>query len=135
MRITNIDALMDCDLYSIEEDGRGGKEVHVFAYYFTNGESVTDNPDEIFRIVEFSNFDMPVQSFLALVEKNEVDEESSNYKQYWGDLTEEACKKSIMHYFNGNAGSPLLYGDITADTPCGNYINISKEDYDAAFRD
>lgn len=135
MKIKDVDRILDCDFYSVEEDSHGNKEVHVSGYFFTNGESVTDNPDEIFRSVEYTGYIVPLAEFLTLIQNDEVDEKASEYKQYWGDLTKEAVKDSVLHYFNGKPGNPLPYSELSLDTPCGDYINISKEDYDAAFRD
>ncbi len=111
---------LDCDYYSVEESG-GEKVVHIDGHFYLAGDSCTDNPEEIYRHVSVCGFEIPMEKFLSMDTENLWDI-ASEYNQYIQDLTEEQVIEEMQHYFNGKPGTPLPYGALTMDTPCGDYI-------------
>ena len=121
-RLAEVTEPEDLDFYSIEPDGNGGKQIHVFGYCYTEGE---DNGDGPWRNVEFTGFIEPLQDFVENL-KQDMDyvyDHASELTQYISDLTDEWMANVINHYFNGHtANRRLAYGEITMDTPCGDYV-------------
>ena len=104
------------EFYSIEPDGQGGKQIHVWGYCYTEGP---------WRNVEYTGFIEPLQEFIDHLKQNEnyVDDTAADVKQYIGDYTDEGMADIINHYFCGHtANRRLHYSEITIDTPCGDYI-------------
>lgn len=112
---------MELEFYSIDPDGKGGKEIHIGGFLYTNGE---DYGEGAWRIVDYSFFIEPLEEFIRhyAEEENYVDNTASGLKQYIGDKTDEEAVKIINNYFDGHPADYVLhYSDITIDTPCGNY--------------
>lgn len=110
------------EFYSIEPDGKGGKQIHVFGYCYTEGE---DNGEGPWRNVEYTGFIEPLQEFIEHLKQddNYVDNHASELNQYIGDHTDEQVVEIINHYFDGHTANDVLhYSEITADTPCGDYV-------------
>jgi hypothetical protein len=113
----------ELEFFSIDPDGNGGKEIHIGGYVYA---SDTDFGEGLWRNVEFSFCIVPLDEFI----KNYAEDEDGEYinniegeiKQYIGDHTDEEIVEIINSYFDGNpADYTLTYGEITEDTPCGNY--------------
>ena len=112
---------MELEFYSIEDDGQGGKQIHIFGYLYTNGE---DNGDGEWRCVEYTGFIEPLEEFIKHYSEEEdyVDNTAGELNQYIGDHTDEEVVDIINHYFNGHtADYDLHYAFVTMDTPCGDY--------------
>lgn len=112
---------MELEFFSIEDDSKGGKQIHILGYLYTEGE---DEGEGEWRNVEYTGFIEPLEEFVKhYAEKdNYVDDTASELKQYIGDLDDEEVVDIINHYFNGHpADYELHYSDITMDTPCGDY--------------
>jgi len=110
------------EFYSIEPDGKGGKQIHVLGYCYTEGDDQGEGP---WRNVEYTFFIEPLQEFIdhLLEDENYVDDTASELKQYIGDYTDEGMVDIINHYFCGHTANRCLhYSEITIDTPCGDYI-------------
>lgn len=129
----------ELDFFSIYED-KGVKYIHIWGYTYKSDsiEFITeDNPDGIYWAnMECCWFIEPLTEFIAHLNENEsyVDETYCELKQYQGDYTEEKIVEVINHYFRDivfsvgypakNEGLPDAYldwGEITMDTPCGDY--------------
>ncbi len=113
---------MELEFYSIEDDGQGGKDIHVFGYLYANGE---DNGEGEWRDVEYTGFIEPLEDFIRHYAEDDsyVDNTAGDLNQYIGDCTDEEVVDIINHYFCGHpADYRLPYSEITADTPCGNYV-------------
>lgn len=111
----------ELEFFSIDPDGNGGKEIHIFGYTY---DSDNDEGDGSWRNVEFTFCIIPLKEFIENLEENEdyIDKIESEIKQYIGDCTEEEVVEYINNYFDGKpADCTLTYGEITEDTPCGNY--------------
>ena len=117
---------MELEFFSIDPDGKGGKEIHIAGYTY---QSDIDFGEGLWRNVEFSFCIVPLDEFI----KNYAEDEDGEYinnlesevKQYIGDHTDEEVVEIINNYFNGNpADYTLSYGEITMDTPCGNYCFV-----------
>ena len=112
----------EAEFFSIEPDGNGGKQIHVFGYCYCTGD---DDEEESWRNVEYTFFIEPLQDFIDRLQKNEdyVDTSACDVKQYIGDYSGEGIVNIINHYFDGHtANAELHYSEITMDTPCGDYI-------------
>ena len=122
LRLPQVTEPKEVEFFSIEHDGQGGKQIHVWGYTYTEGE---DNGDGPWRNVEYTGFIEPLQEFIDHLnaEENYVDNHASLLTQYIGDYTDEQVVDIINHYFNGHtANRRLHYSEITIDTPCGDYI-------------
>lgn len=112
---------VELEFFSIEDDGHGGKDIHVLGYLYSDGEN---NGKGEWRCVEFSFFIEPLEDFIRHYAETEnyVDNTAGGLKQYIEDMTDEEAVETINHYFGGNpADGQLFYSDITIETPCGNY--------------
>ena len=111
----------EAEFFSIEPDGNGGKQIHIFGYCYI-GEDDGKGP---WRNVEYTGFIEPLQEFIKHLkaDENYVDNTAANLNQYIGDYTDEGIVDIINHYFNSHTADRLLYySEITMDTPCGDYM-------------
>jgi hypothetical protein len=105
------------DFFCIENDGKGGKQIHILGYTY-------DGDD--WKVADVCWFIEPLSEFVQHISEDEdyVDSTMSECKQYEKDLTDEECLDTINSYFNGKpADYRLRFKDVTIDTPCGNYVN------------
>lgn len=112
---------MEMEFFSIESDGKGGKEIHIGGYIYA---SDIDEGEGYWRNIEFSFCIIPLDEFIKNYAEDEdyINNLESEIKQYIVDCTEEEVVEIINNYFNGNpADYTLDYGEITMNTPCGNY--------------
>lgn len=113
---------MEIEFYSIEEDGRGGKQIHILGYLYTNGE---DNGDGEWRNVEYTGFVEPLEDFIRHCAEDEdyVENTAAELNQYIGDHTDEQVVDIINHYFNGHPADYVLhYAFVDMETPVGDYV-------------
>jgi hypothetical protein len=111
----------ELEFFSIEEDYTGKKQIHIGGYLY---ESDTDEGEGYWRNVEFTFCIIPLEEFIKNLQEDEnyISNIESEVKQYIGDHTDEEVVEIINNYFDGNpADYTLHYGEITEDTPCGNY--------------
>ena len=108
----------------------GRKHVHILGYCYrsSSNEYVSkDNPDGTFWWdVEVCGFWEPVEEFVRHIKEDPcyVDNFSEECKQYSDDITKEEMAERINRYFDGKgADSYLAFGEITAETPYGDYVN------------
>ena len=112
---------MELEFFSIDPDGNGGKEIHIGGYTYDSG---SDEGDGSWRNVEYTFCIIPLKEFIKNLAEDEdyINNIEGEIKQYIGDCTEEEVVEYINNYFNGKpADYTLTYGEITEDTPCGNY--------------
>lgn len=105
------------EFYSIEPDGKGGKQIHMLGYIYQN--------DDHWTGVEPAFLILPLQKFIDQLAKEEdyTDRLLSEAKLYEGNYDDEGAVDYINHYFDGHtANRRLHYSEITIDTPCGDYI-------------
>lgn len=105
------------EFYSIEPDGKGGKQIHMLGYIYQN--------DDHWTGVEPAFLILPLREFIDQLKKEEdyTDRLLSEAKLYEGDYDDEGAVDYINHYFCGHtANRRLHYSEITIDTPCGDYI-------------
>lgn len=121
-RFEGVTEPMELEFYSIEPDGQGGKQVHLLGYTY---DSESDDGSGTWRGLELCFVIVPLKEFIENVatEDDYTDRLTCEAKQYVGDYTDEGIVDYINHYFNGKpADYRLGYGEITEDTPCGNYV-------------
>lgn len=121
LRLREVTEPEEMEFYSIEPDGKGGKQIHVLGYCY-EGE---DDGEGEWRNVEYTGFIEPLQEFIEHLKEDEdyVDNTAADLNQYIGDHTDEGMADIINHYFCGHtANRRLSYGEITEDTPCGDYV-------------
>jgi hypothetical protein len=112
---------MEMEFFSIESDGKGGKQIHIGGYTY---QSDTDFGEGLWRNVEFSFCIVPLDEFIKNYAEDEdyINNLESEVKQYIGDHTDGEIVEIINNYFNGSPADCMLeYGEITMNTPCGNY--------------
>lgn len=112
----------ELEFYSIEDDGKGGKQIHVLGYLYIGDE---DHGNGVWRNVEYTGFIEPLNDFISKYQADSdyVDIVASELKQYIGDCTDSQVVDIINHYFcNHPADYYLHYSKITIDTPIGNYV-------------
>lgn len=122
LRLPQVTEPKEVEFFSIEDDGHGGKQIHVWGYTYTDGDDQGDGP---WRNVEYTGFIEPLQEFIDHLnaEENYVDNHASLLTQYIGDHTDEEIVDIINFYFcEHTANDVLRYSDITIDTPCGDYM-------------
>jgi len=122
LRLPKVTEPEEMEFYSIEPDGQGGKQIHVWGYCYTEGDDQGEGP---WRSVEYTGFIEPLQEFIDHLKQNEdyVDNTAAELNQYIGDYTDEGMADVINHYFCGHTANRRLgYSEITIDTPCGDYI-------------
>lgn len=122
LRLPQVTEPKEVEFFSIEDDGHGGKQIHVWGYTYTEGDDQGDGP---WRNVEYTGFIEPLQEFIEHLQANEnyVDNHASLLTQYIGDHTDEEIVDIINFYFCEHTANDVLhYSEITIDTPCGDYV-------------
>ena len=114
-----IDDYLDCDFYAVEEE-KEGKSIHILGYFYYAGDG-----EKPYRALDYTWLCFPLEKFLEM-DEDDLDLETESVTQYIEDLTEEEVKQEMETYFDGNPGTPLLYEQLTKDTPPGNYINVRR---------
>ena len=133
---------ISADFFSIIEHG-GEKCIHIHGYTYesSSNECVTaDNPDGVYWAnMEACGILLPLSKFLKEFKarsENGIEYVNQLYeqcKQYQGDYTSERIVEVINHYYRdivfpalrseGNPEAYLDFGEITEDTPCGQYLS------------
>lgn len=116
LRMAEVTEPQEMEFYSIEPDGKGGKQIHVLGYCYHEG---------CWHNVEYTGFIEPLQEFIDHLKEGEdyVDNRASGLTQYVGDYNDGEMTDIINDYFNGHtADRRLAYSEITIDTPCGDYV-------------
>lgn len=111
----------DTDFYQIEEEN-GRKLVHIMGYFY----HADDGSKKPYRCLEYTWFYVPLEEFIEW-DGDDYDDTAQELKQYIKDMTEEEAIDAMYHYFGGISPTPLLYQDLTTDTPCGYYVNARPE--------
>ena len=72
LRLPQVTEPKEVEFFSIEDDGQGGKQIHVWGYTYTEGDDQGDGP---WRNVEYTGFIEPLQEFIDHLnaEENYVD--------------------------------------------------------------
>lgn len=105
------------EFYTIYEGADGVKRIHIFGYCY--------KADDHWANMECNHFTDTVKEFVANI-KADADYVDNTYQvlnQYQGDHSAQEMADIINRYFDGKpAGRYLAYGDITEETPCGDYV-------------
>ena len=120
-RLPRVTEPEEMEFYSIEPDGKGGKQIHILGYTYASD----NNTKDYWRVAEGTFMIFPLQEFIDNLKQDEdhVNNLWCDAKLYEGDYTDEQVVDIINHYFNGQtANRRLHYSEITIDTPCGDYI-------------
>lgn len=105
------------EFYTIYEGEDGVKRIHIFGYCY--------KADDHWANMECNHFTDTVKEFVANIkaDANYVDNTYQILNQYQGDHSPQEMADIINRYFDGKpADRYLAYGDITEDTPCGDYV-------------
>ena len=108
---------LECDFYEIFEYHEE-KWIHIYGYtWYREGDE--EHP---YRTLEYSGFELPLKEYLS--EDYDYDEWAGwKASAYIGDETEADALKSITDPFEGAPFSELPFGEITAETPIGFYVD------------
>ena len=112
-------AYWETDFYQIEEEN-GKKLVHIMGYFYHTDDG--SGSKKQYRCLEYTWFYVPLEEFIEW-DGDDYDDAAQELKQYIQDMTEEEAIDAMYHYFGGISPTPLLYQDLTMDTPCGYYVN------------
>lgn len=116
--ITELEEQQDFELYEIYTDYEGKRIIHIFAYTYMGDD---------WRLTEGTGIIIPLDEFIAnFTEQGEeyTDELWRETNQYDGAMSAAELVTTINGFFNGYPADAFLqYGDITPDTPDGNYIH------------
>lgn len=121
LRLPEVTEPEELDFYSVEPDGLGGKQIHIFG----SCTCCEDMGEGAWRNEEYTGFIEPLSGFIEHMKQDEdyVGNKAAELNQYVGDYNDEGMADVINHYFDGHtADRRLAYAEITMDTPCGNYI-------------
>ena len=121
LRLPEVTEPEEADFYSVEPDGQGGRQIHIFGFCTC----CEDMGEGAWRNVEYTGFIEPLSEFIEHLKQDEdyVDNKALELNEYVGEYNDEEMADIINHYFNGHtADRRLAYAEITMDTPCGNYI-------------
>lgn len=116
LRLAEVTEPEEMEFYSIEPDGKGGKQIHVLGYCYHEG---------YWHNVEYTGFIEPLKEFIDHLKADEdyVDNHAAELTQYVDEYNDGEMKDIINEYFNGHtADRRLAYSEITIDTPCGDYV-------------
>lgn len=116
----------ELEFFSIEDDGKGGKQIHISEYTYRG--------DVNWKGIEVCWFIEPLSDFIQHVSENEdyVNEMLCEFKQYENDYDESMIVEICNTYFDGKEPDYYLdYTEINEDTPCGNYVcgEYTNEEY------
>lgn len=112
----------EVEFYSIEDDGKGGKQIHILGYTYASD----NKTDDYWRLTEGTFMIVPLQEFIDNLKDDEdyVGNLWCDTKQYEGNCTEQQVRDMMNDYFDGHRADRLLhYSEITIDTPCGDYMH------------
>lgn len=121
LRLPQVTEPKEMEFFSIEDDGKGGKQIHILGYTYASD----NDTEDYWRVAEGTFIIIPLQEFIDNLKQNEdyVSDLWCDAKQYEGDHTDEQVVDIINHYFNGETANDVLhYSEITIDTPCGDYM-------------
>lgn len=111
---------MELEFFTVMNDGRGGKEVHLDGYLYHS----EDNGKSAWRLLEPNFVFIPIAEFVQNVAKEDgyTDRLISEAKQYIEDMNKDDVVECINEYYNGQPADYVLhYSEVTVDTPCGHY--------------
>ena len=116
----------ELDIISIENDGKGGKQVHILGYTYKG--------DVDWKYVECIFCIVPLDEFVKGVAEDEeyVSNLMSECKQGIKDCTEQEVCDIINQYYDGNEPEGWIdYDEISEEYPCGNFVSgdYANDDY------
>ena len=111
---------MELEFFTVMNDGRGGKEVHLDGYLYQS----EDNGEGAWRLLEPCFVFIPITEFVKNVTKEDGYTERliSEAKQYIEDMNDDDVVECINEFYNGHPADYMLhYSEVTEETPCGHY--------------
>ena len=105
------------DFYSIYMCG-SEKRINMEGYFYDEGE---DNGYGTSRELSYSGFDLPLTKFIS--GDFDYDAYQSGLSQYIEDMDENEAVRRM----DTKTVTPLSFGKLTLDTPCGSYVNYDEE--------
>lgn len=109
--------IYDRDIYEIRYIG-GRKYIHILGYAY-----IEDN----IEYVSFCSLDFRLSEFIEQYKADPefVNDEECGCKQYIEDFDSEKELAEFLDMDNPSCMiTPLRYGNITMETPCGHYIDL-----------
>lgn len=104
--------------YSVELDENGKKRVHLFGNIYDND----DGTDTNYRVGEWKFLYQTIEDVVLMADTDTFGEWANNETfDALDDITEEEAIETANEYFSGSSGTELYMGDLTEDTPCGDY--------------
>lgn len=116
----NIRKPIACELYEIRTEG-GEKYIHILAYTYQS--------DVDWRLIEGTWIIVKLKNFIMCFAEHKEDFTNEMWEetnQYESEMRGEELVDAVNNYFAGRGADKFLqYGEITIDTPDGNYIHKS----------
>lgn len=107
----------DNDIYDIY-DQDGEKRIHILGYAYI---------EDSIEYVSFCGLDFRLSEFIKSYRTNPefINDEECGCKQYFEDFDSEKELEEFLDMGNPSCIlTPLKYGNITMETPCGHYIDL-----------
>ena len=116
----------ELDFFSIEDDGKGGKQVHINGYTYQG--------DVDWKYVECIFCIVPLAEFVKGMKEDDeyISNLLSECKQGIKDCTAEEIVAICNEYYDGKEPSEYVsYEDISEEYPCGDYVcgSYPNEEY------
>ena len=120
----------DTDFYQITYYGNE-PYVQIDGYFYISDSGYDKdgnlNKEYCYRAVAYSGVEFPLQEFIDRFVNGDEDytdtDEYINRKEYIEDCTEEMAIDYMLHFYNGDPATPLLFSELNMDTPCGCYVD------------
>ena len=132
----------DVDFFTIRTDKNGVKQIKLWGYTYESSDKEwesEENPDGIYWAnMECCGLELPLEEFLS--DDCDIDNLYCEATQYQGDYSEKDIVDVINHYYqrivfsvdypsknDGNPDAYLDFGELTMDTPDGDYVTVPDE--------
>lgn len=107
---------LDCELYQVETDTDGKKQIHIDGYCYVN----SDDDDADYRCVEACGCCVSIEDLDAFDHDQKLEllyNAFAESKQYIGDMNEDG----VREYYK--EATELRMENVTQDTPDGWYVH------------
>ena len=110
------------DFYRIYTEN-SHKYIQFNGYIYCAGDSVTSNPDEIWRKVNIENKNYILLDTFLDNKRNVYDEVTESARQYIADRTAAVIIDDAENWFEDHNATELELSDVTSETPDGYYFS------------
>ena len=109
---------MDRYFYSIELDGSGNKQIHMYGNLYFND---VDETEKKYRHAECTFLYISLTELKDLIKDDVFFDYVNERVAYLGDITADEADEMCNEYFDGNPGVNLHIKNVNEETACGDY--------------